>query len=281
VTINYLHLECNFLGRAVNGPRPATGKRGSAEPTSWLLFGGIHRRSTMSEFPAYQTAPQHSGLVPSLVPSLRVRSVIVIVAVALSTLASVATLGVPLMHTDIHTVQVVVGANLALTPVAGIAWMFWEYRARLNLRGFGVHNLQWVPGWTIGGWFIPLANLVLPILILNEIDKATAERAAAAAESGIGWSGRDSGRPIFVLWAVTWPLHSLAGYGAVALGTDYATVGLGLGIIVYLAAGVAATLLVLRITNGQETIRNSRPAELIATSPAPPPAPVVWPDAAV
>jgi hypothetical protein len=235
----------------------------------------------MSEFPAYQTAPQHSGLVPSLVPSLRVRSVVVIVALALSTLASVATLVVPLVLTDIDTVRILAGVNIALTLIAGIAWVTWEYRARTNLPRFSVHNLKWAPGWTIGGWFIPLANLVLPILILNEIDKATAERAASAAESGTGWSERDSGRPIFVLWAVTWTLHNLAGYSTLGLGSSSQTVGLGLGVIVYLAAGVAAALLVLRITNGQEAIRNSRPAEPIAIIAAPPPAPVVWPDAAV
>ncbi|MBA3302360.1 MAG: hypothetical protein H0U26_00640, partial [Acidimicrobiia bacterium] len=107
----------------------------------------------MVDFPAYQTAPQYSGLVPSLVPSLRVRSVVVLVGVVLVVLDACAVAVSPLIGFDRQVLLILAGAAVPLTVLAGVAWMMWQHRARLNLQGFGVYNLQWAPGWSIGGWF--------------------------------------------------------------------------------------------------------------------------------
>lgn len=233
----------------------------------------------MSEFPAYQTAPQYSGLVPSLVPSLRVRSVVVIVSLVLVVLDACAVTLAPLTGVDRQVLVILAGAAIPFSVLAGVAWMMWQYRARLNLQGFGVYNLQWAPGWSIGGWFIPLANIIVPILVLNEIDKATAARAAAADESGIGWGGKDTNRAIFMLWAIGWPLRGVVSYGALALASTTAAGSIALRLAVEIFAGAAAILLVLRITAGQEKIRRSRPAETIVSTP--PPLLAGWPDATV
>src|SRR5262245_14862724 len=56
----------------------------------------------------------------------------------------------------------VVGLVLVYTAVVFIVWL---YRARRNLAIWGILGLGWGPGWAIGGWFIPLANLLIPKLV--------------------------------------------------------------------------------------------------------------------
>ena len=54
----------------------------------------------------------------------------------------------------------------------GIVWIIWQYRFAKNaqaLRG----NYGLAPGWAIGGWFIPVGNLVLPQLQLFQAAKAS------------------------------------------------------------------------------------------------------------
>lgn len=60
------------------------------------------------------------------------------------------------------------GASLAQALVVG----FWGRDAGQNVRAFGAVGLTWSPGWAIGGWFIPYANLVIPFLVLREAWKA-------------------------------------------------------------------------------------------------------------
>lgn len=45
---------------------------------------------------------------------------------------------------------------LAIVPV----FLVWQYRHAKNARVLG--STTWGPGWAIGGWFIPIANLFLP-----------------------------------------------------------------------------------------------------------------------
>jgi hypothetical protein len=57
---------------------------------------------------------------------------------------------------------------LAVSGVLVIMWMFRSYKA-LNTRG--AVGTSWSPGWAIWGWFIPLANLVIPRLVIGEIER--------------------------------------------------------------------------------------------------------------
>ena len=232
----------------------------------------------MSEFPAYQAAPQNNR--PSGWPThpLRVMSIITMVMVAVTVLLNSATVLDGLLAADADMVKTLSTLTVLTYLGAGIAFVTWERRARTNLDAFGVRGLKWGPGWTLGGWFIPLANLVIPVLVLGEIDKATATRAAAVRESEFGWGASDTGRPIFVFWAVAWPVNVVASYVAAALSSSYATAGAAIRVLVEVAAGVAAILLVLRITNSQEMLRRTRP-EALPT--APPPAPAAWPEPGV
>lgn len=49
----------------------------------------------------------------------------------------------------------------------------WMYRNSRNLRALGAQGLRWSPGLSAGGWFIPLANLVIPFFALDELERSS------------------------------------------------------------------------------------------------------------
>lgn len=77
-------------------------------------------------------------------------------------------------------------ARPVLSLVAIIVTLVWLHRAFVALRG----RTRFSPGMAVGGWFIPVANLVLPAFILRD-----AWRAARGEGGGVVW-----------LWMVTWLL---------------------------------------------------------------------------
>lgn len=56
---------------------------------------------------------------------------------------------------------------------AGLLTIMWWHRAHRAVRATGATGLRWSPGWAVGGWFIPVANTVIPKLVLNEIDRVS------------------------------------------------------------------------------------------------------------
>ena len=58
--------------------------------------------------------------------------------------------------------------ELAGSILTGIAWFVWLHRAVANARSLGVQT-EATPGWSVGWWFIPFANLVKPYRILRSL----------------------------------------------------------------------------------------------------------------
>jgi hypothetical protein len=88
--------------------------------------------------------------------------------------------------------QPVAGLASAITLAAGILWLVWQHRGHANLRARGVQNLRFTPGWAVGWWFVPFANLVMPYLTMRELwDHAgrtgTAEGRVATRRPLVGW----------------------------------------------------------------------------------------------
>jgi len=63
--------------------------------------------------------------------------------------------------------------QLILFLVSGILSLKWIYRANFNARGLGAINMVFTPGWAIGWYFIPIANLWKPYQAMKEIWKAS------------------------------------------------------------------------------------------------------------
>lgn len=79
-------------------------------------------------------------------------------------------------------------------------------RAARNTELWSRTPARWATGWTIGGWFIPLANLVIPLFVVRDVWLRT-----DAADTG--GPLRERGHALLVAW---W-LLLVTGVGAVVL----------------------------------------------------------------
>ena len=63
--------------------------------------------------------------------------------------------------------------QFALFVISGVLILKWIYRANYNARQLGASGLTFTPGWSIGWYFIPIANLWKPYHAMKEIWKAS------------------------------------------------------------------------------------------------------------
>ncbi len=68
---------------------------------------------------------------------------------------------------------------IVLFLASGIVWLVWQHRAHSNLRALGTTDLRYTPGWAVGWWFVPLANIVMPYLTMRELWKGSDPDAGA------------------------------------------------------------------------------------------------------
>jgi hypothetical protein len=50
-----------------------------------------------------------------------------------------------------------------------VLFIIWMYRAAKNNEALERQHPRFGPGWSIGAWFIPLANLVIPVMIMQDL----------------------------------------------------------------------------------------------------------------
>ena len=50
-----------------------------------------------------------------------------------------------------------------------VLFIVWQFRAAKNNEALGRVGARFGPGWSIGAWFIPLANLVIPVMIVQDL----------------------------------------------------------------------------------------------------------------
>src|SRR5512132_1941138 len=70
-----------------------------------------------------------------------------------------------------------VGVSVLLGLLAflacSIVWLIWQYRAQANARALTNGGTSVSPGWAVGWWFIPFANLLKPFLSMHELWQAS------------------------------------------------------------------------------------------------------------
>jgi hypothetical protein len=92
------------------------------------------------------------------------------------------------------------GLPILLNVVLLILLIIWMFRAHRVTDLLGGTDRKWSRGWTIGGWFIPVANFLIPKLVLGEIERiaqaprtdgriATDWRKTSASAKGWLWWG--------------------------------------------------------------------------------------------
>lgn len=95
---------------------------------------------------------------------------------------------------DIEQADTLVVASVvvwfALFALTGIVWCVWQHRAQRNAIELAYGKLEFTPGWSVGWWFVPFANLVKPFQTVRELWKASHggyNGRVVATWSVIGW----------------------------------------------------------------------------------------------
>ncbi len=81
--------------------------------------------------------------------------------------------------------------------------VIWLWRVAKNAEQLGRTGPRFGPGWTIGGWFIPIANLVIPVLVVQDLWRGS----DPATPRGDPLWRRASGSTLVGFW---WAFHVLA-----------------------------------------------------------------------
>lgn len=99
--------------------------------------------------------------------------------------------------------QAVIGILQVLIFIAsGVAILVWMYRANANVRSLGAQGMKFTPGWAVGWFFVPFANLFMPYRALKELWQASAAPHAWTNEKVSG---------LFPVWWTLWIVSGVAG----------------------------------------------------------------------
>ncbi|OLZ61299.1 hypothetical protein AV521_43950 [Streptomyces sp. IMTB 2501] len=146
--------------------------------------------------------------------------------------------------------------GLLVWIVAGVAFLVWLWRARINaelIGGAAAHRRS--RGWVVGAWLSPVANLWFPYQVMSDIWQASAPRRPAPGALVKTWwvllvAGTYLVRPI------QWRMASQeASEQDVLANANMST----LLAVLYLVAGVLIILIMRRVTEWQtgRPVRNA------------------------
>jgi hypothetical protein len=106
----------------------------------------------------------------------------------------------------INTYLVTVGIYLAVAALLYVATVIahciWTFRAAHNTRVLGATGHEHSVGWSVGWFFIPIANLIMPYKVAREIHKSSTPK-----QAGDRWKGLAN--PSFIGW--WWGAYILTG----------------------------------------------------------------------
>ena len=128
-----------------------------------------------------------------------------------------------------------------LTIPIGILLIVWAHRAHRATDALNHGQRKWGHGWSIGAWFIPIANYILVPLVLSEIHKiASAQRTNGTVDQE--WPRSKVSAPL-IMWFVFYAVGGVTLFiGNAALSDDFATADSYRGglIITLIALGITA-----------------------------------------
>ena len=142
-------------------------------------------------------------------------------------------------------------ANMLVYFTTVVIFGMWIYRVARNVHAFGATGLQDKPGWAVGWYFIPFANLVRPYRAMKEIWKASADP--------MDWTNQP-GSPILVIWWTFWIINNIGANIALRIPRESISDLQGATIIDIIVAvisvilAIVAIVLVKTLTQRQETL---------------------------
>ena len=231
----------------------------------------------------------NSGRALTLTISLMAYAGVTLLSIVFSVLRTYLPVGAVIFSDGEGTLtynDLLVGLTVLLKFAAYVAtavlFCVWVHRAYKNLKALGNPDklLNYSPGWAVGSFFIPLASLVLPYIIVKEIWDRSDPNVRTQDDLQFQPTG---GSPLLLGWWIVWIVSNVLtnmAYGMmdenappdaqhivtnVSIITDFAN----------LAAAALAVLVVQAITRRQE----ERSRHVVYTPEMPPPPPIFHPHA--
>jgi hypothetical protein len=168
----------------------------------------------------------------------------------------------------------VTGFDGLLRTAIIVVFIIWFWRAAKNNEALGRQNPRLGPGWAIGGWFIPLANFVFPLLIAQDLWKGSE---AATPRGDRGWRQAPVSGLIGWWWAM-WIASAVGSAVAAAFSgstiedneSDFRTANIWTiaATIATLGAAVLAIYVVRQLSTRQETCLAAQQQAWAASHPA-------------
>jgi uncharacterized protein DUF4328 len=152
--------------------------------------------------------------------------------------------------------QAIVGAELIVLVLTAIAFLMWTYRAYKNLPALGAQGLEHTPGWAVGWYFVPIANLVKPYSVTVEIVRhsnpegiGSNARRISTANVGRWWAA------YLIAGVVGWIAGTMVTNGAASHSMDSMMNGVGTAIVgklISIIAAIFAIMLIAQVDKNQE-----------------------------
>lgn len=146
--------------------------------------------------------------------------------------------------------------TLGIIAVTALAFLVWVYRANANTHALGFADLKFRPGWAVGWWFVPIANLIQVPRVMLELYRVALAGDPAARR------GHICSAPVIVWWLLILFANGADRYGAGRIGSGegfeplrQALIAYIAGDVMFLAAAVLAIWLVGRISAGIESAK--------------------------
>lgn len=156
-----------------------------------------------------------------------------------------------------------------------VAFVMWMHRAYRNLPALGAQSLETTPGWAIGYFFIPFANLVKPFQAIREIWHAS--KPGSETNENFGGVSARGGTPALVgWWWAFWIIANISGRVSDRIDTDGTIESMLLGTWANIASDglfVVAAVLAILVVKRIDYMQEARFREMGAHPDGPPPPP--------
>ncbi len=164
--------------------------------------------------------------------------------------------------------------NVPLFICTIVFFLIWEHRAFNNLSALKARNLEFSPGWAVGWWFVPFANLIKPYQAISELWNES----DPDFDAELGFLSSSAGAPkiiswwwaLFIISNIALRISSAMSNGEISDISDYFPIAL---IIASILRGVDAFLIIviIKTINERQELRFQRLDNPNQSAPPPPP----------
>lgn len=155
-----------------------------------------------------------------------------------------------------------------------VAFLMWLYRANKNLRPLGIVRPEFTPGWAVGWFFIPFANLRMPYRAVKEVWVGSDPQLSVPGEESWQQPGSSS---LLGWWWACWLIEGTVNYTVARLSMSATTTdaffNLAKAQIFGDALSMGAAVLAIMVVKGIDRRQELRSRNL-QQSYLPPPPPV-------